>query len=60
MERDLAKELILYRAKRKISQKQLAKELNVSTMTILRAESGSCGKVTRALLEDLLDKEKEV
>ena len=55
---DFAKEIVIYRAKHGLTQTDLAKKIGVTMITIHRAEQGSCGKVTRAKLEELFKEDK--
>ena len=57
---DLGQRIVLYRAKNRISQIELAKELGIGIATMRRAEKNEIGKVTRALIENYLKEKGEV
>jgi len=57
---DLGQRIVLYRAKNRLSQIELAKELGIGIATMRRAEKNEIGKVTRALIENYLKEKGEV
>ena len=57
---DLGQSIDLYRAKNRLSQIELAKELGIGIATMRRAEKNEIGKVTRALIENYLKEKGEV
>ena len=57
---DLGQRIVLYRAKNRLSQIELAKELGIGIATMRRAEKNEIGKVTRALIEHYLEENGEV
>lgn len=57
---DLGERIVLFRAKNRMSQVELAKELNIGIATMRRAEKNKIGKVTRALIENYLKEKGEV
>ena len=57
---DLGQRIVLYRAKNRLSQIELAKELGIGIATMRRAEKNEIGKVTRALIENYLEEKGEV
>lgn len=57
---DLGQRIVLFRAKNRISQIELAKELGIGIATMRRAEKNEIGKVTRALIENYLKEKGEV
>lgn len=57
---DLGQRIVLFRAKNRLSQIELAKELGIGIATMRRAEKNEVGKVTRALIENYLKEKGEV
>lgn len=57
---DLGQRIVLFRAKNRLSQIELAKELGIGIATMRRAEKNEIGKVTRALIENYLKEKGEV
>ena len=58
---NLAEKMVMYRAKNRITQKELAKRVGVTPMTISNVESGKQepNRVTRAKILLVVDKDED-
>ena len=57
---DLAKRIILYRAKHGLTQAEFAKEVGIGAISVHRAENNTCGKMVSATIENYLNEKGEV